>query len=226
MTAFIGYCLEDGAFLAADSQRNHYDTNTTSTVKKIVELTPQIVIATGGLGTIGHQARDELIDKVNTGEVASGDLNAIFQEARTIFQEAFEQSFEQNPGHEIPLYAIFAGQKPSDGTGFICAMRSGDDFEPKLFDEPGNPYFTGSDTFLVQEKASKVHSLLRQEYDRLFLDYWATKSIQLAKVVEEEIGYPVQLTLTDNNITERYPVSDIATEKVDRFKVNWDGSRV
>lgn len=226
MTAFIGYCLEDGAFLAADAQRNHYDTNTTSTVKKIVELTPQIVVATGGLGTIGHQARDELIDKVNTGEVTSDDLDAIFQETRTIFQRAFEQSFEQNPGHDIPLYAIFAGQKPSDGSGFICLMKSRDDFDPIVFDDVGDFLFTGSDTELVQEKASNVYRLLQQEYNSLFLDYWATKSIKLAESIEDEIGFPVQLTLTDENITERYPVDDIATEKEDRFKVNWDGSRI
>lgn len=225
MTAFIGYCLDEGACFAADAQRNHYDTGTTSQVKKVVGLTPEIVIATGGLGTIGHNARDEVRESVQNGDVDSTSLDSIVSKIQLIFSQAYEQSLEQHPGHNTPLYALLAGKRPSDGTGFICALRSNDDFEAVFFDEPGTPYFTGSNTNLVRSRASEVYWNLQKEFQFLPFDIWATESIQIAAKQHQEIGFPVQLTRIDGEgITDRYPIPEVIAEPETRFKVGWDGA--
>lgn len=226
MTAFIGFCLEDGAFLAADAQRNHYDTGTTSTVKKIVDLTPQIKIATGGLGTIGHEARDEVREKVAAGDVNGSDLEAIISEIQSTFSAAYKRSLRENPGHGIPLYAILAGQRPGTTSGFICAMRSNSGFQAEFFDDLGTPYFTGSDTFLIRRVASAVHSDLKTRFGFLPLDMWATHSIQQLASYEREVGFPVQLTLTDSSPIDEFPVETRIDAPENKFKVNLDGTRI
>jgi hypothetical protein len=225
VTAFIGYCFDEGACFAADAQRNHLDTQSTSQVKKIVELTPEIVIATGGLGTIGHNARDEVRDSVETGAVDTTSLKPILSEIQQVFSRAYEESFERDPGHDIPLYALLAGRRPSDGTGFICALKSNDEFEPYFVEEAGRPYFTGSDTELVRELSSEVYHRLKAEFSVFPFDIWATASIQAAANQHPEIGLPVQLTRTDSKgITDRYPISEVITDSDTRFQLEWDGS--
>jgi len=224
MTAFIGYCLDNGACLAADGQRNHYDKGTISQVKKIVKLTPEIVIATGGLGTIGHSARNRVIDSIEHGSLDSNDLDSIVTEIQEVFSQAYERSLDQRPDHGIPLYALLAGRRPSNGTGFICSLKSNNGFQAEFFDEPASPYFTGSSTHLVQRCSSEVYYRLKDQFSFLPFDLWATKSIQCAANQHQEIGFPVQLTHIDSQeLTDRFPVNGIPAEPEERFKVGWDG---
>ena len=46
MSAYIGICLEDGAFLAADTRRTDVDTDTPwkQVIKKIYQLNPYTII--------------------------------------------------------------------------------------------------------------------------------------------------------------------------------------
>lgn len=207
MTAFIGYCLDEGVCFASDTQRNHYDTGTTSQVKKIVDLTSEMLISTGGLGTIGHTARDIVRSSVQRGDIDPTNLKDIISKTQQVFRQAYEESFEEDPDHDIPLYVLIAGRRPDDGTGFIWLMKSNNEFRPVFIDEPGNSFFTGSDTYLVQTSATTVYRHLEHQFEKLPFDIWSAKSIQMAERGHKEIGSPIQLKLIDSKgTTDRYPV--------------------
>lgn len=64
MTAIIGYCLSDGAYLAADSRRTEIGTGRQWSVEKIETLMEGMVITTGGLGIFGDNIKKRLIDVI------------------------------------------------------------------------------------------------------------------------------------------------------------------
>ncbi|MCM1987898.1 hypothetical protein [Methanococcoides seepicolus] len=100
MTAIIGFCLKNGVFLSADSRRTHLDTGTCSEVVKIHRLNSDLIIATGGLGTIGHNARELLTESLENEDLS---LNQIIEKAGDIFREAYRKSFDIDPQHTMHL---------------------------------------------------------------------------------------------------------------------------
>lgn len=107
MTAIIGFCDSNGAFLAADSRRTDINTGRqwNEAVRKIVKLNEDIVISTGGLGTIGHEARDQLIDFAKN---ENASLDVVVNQAIDIFSTAYQRSYEIDPNHSVPLTCILA----------------------------------------------------------------------------------------------------------------------
>ena len=160
MTAIIGFCTHHGAFLAADSRRHNVDSGQawTQPVRKVVPLTSKIVVATGGLGTMGHVARDRLAAEVDH---ARHTIDSVVDRAREIFSATYQESLRMHPGHKVPLTCVLARSDPENRRGFICSLGSQQDFEPLLITDRGCPYFTGANTSLVSSIASDVIRELR-----------------------------------------------------------------
>lgn len=118
--------------------------------RKIENLGGSVVIATGGLGTYGHGARDRLKQIVT----ADMRLDQILVEAQNVFGAVYSESLVEHPGHNVPLTCILAGSDPVTRRGFICALGSRDAFSP-FWVRPGQPYFAGSKTFLLQRHATE-----------------------------------------------------------------------
>lgn len=200
MTAIIGFCLQNGAFLAADSARTDIDTETLwkEAVKKILPLTDKLVISTGGLGTIGHEARDTLIELSKTLEQK---ISVILPKAIEIFSDKYRKSLIEHPRHSIPLTCIIAGQD-QDGSGLIVAISSTNDFKPLWIREPGRPYFAGSNTAIVVDEASQAIHSLAQVHSKLKLDLWATISVSAIQKRDLMVGFPLQKVIVTDEINE------------------------
>lgn len=208
MTAIIGFCLPDGAFLAADSTRTDVESGQqlSGPVRKIENLKGDVVIATGGLGTIGHNARDQLIEFVGAGKPS---LDVIIQKAKEIFSSEFELSFIKHPGHKIPLTCILAG-RGDDGKGFICSLSSNNNFEPYWVRNVGQPYFTGTNTELVMKCASGVIYELNDFDQKLMFDKWVVESLKRINLNDKTVGFPVQIVAARETITNMFPVKEDA----------------
>lgn len=206
MTAIIGFCLENGAFLAADSARTDVGSGQlwSAPVKKIEKLRDGIFISTGGLGTIGHIARDELIAFVQSREMS---LSAVIDRAADIFSDAYRRSFVSAPRHNIPLTCVLAG-KDDEGKGFICSLSSSNNFEPFWVRNVGQPYFTGSNTNIVVQAASDVIQLLKSTDDKLLLDKWVIESVKRVVKVDNSVSFPLQLVAVSNQTLNIFPVCE------------------
>ncbi|MGO2235191.1 hypothetical protein B6N13_09305 [Marinomonas sp. UCMA 3892] len=209
MTAIIGFCLPDGAFLAADSTRTDVDSGQqlSTPVRKIENLKEDVVIATGGLGTIGHNARNQLIEFV---EARKPSLDVIIQKAKEIFLREFNLSFVQAPGHKIPLTCILAG-RDDDGKGFICSLSSSNNFEPFWVQNVGQPYFAGTNTQLVKECATEVIIELKNSDQKLMFDKWVVESLKRINLNDKTVGFPVQLVAARETVTNIFPANEGAT---------------
>lgn len=206
MTAIIGFCLPNGAFLAADSTRTDVDSGLqlNSPVRKIENLKEGVVISTGGLGTIGHNARDLLIAFVQCNKPS---LDTIIQKAREIFSREFQMSFMQAPGHNIPLTCILAG-KDDEENGFICALSSSRNFEPFWVRDIGQPYFAGSNTQLVMNAATDVIYELKDIDEKLMFDKWVIESFKRITAQDRTVGFPVQLVAVRDIVINIFPVNE------------------
>ncbi|QNU14360.1 hypothetical protein [Thermomonas sp. XSG] len=204
MTAIIGFCRENGAFLAADSARMNVDSGQLekAPVKKIECLRDGILIATGGLGTIGHQARDELISAV---QLDNQTTSAVVEKAIEIFSAAYAQSLILVPGHKIPLTCILAG-RDDEGKGFICALGSAQSFKPLWIKTVGQPYFTGSNTNLVIQEASIVIHELKSSNEKFHLDEWAIRSMDRISKLDGSVQFPLQLASVTDQTLNLFPV--------------------
>nr|WP_302831789.1 hypothetical protein [uncultured Bacteroides sp.] len=206
MSAYLGICLADGAFLAADTRRTDVKTDMPEDkiVKKIHKLNNYTAIATGGLGTIGHQAREKVQD------IVQGDLmnyNDLVQITVKVFSEAYIQSLQDYPGHKIPLYALLAGRNVEDGKGFICGLSSINNFTPFLLQDKGNKYFAGSNTALVQYVAmTNYNRLITQDRGKIQMDRWAFNSLNEISLMDHHVGYPFQFVKVDKTYVEKFPV--------------------
>ncbi|WP_417448508.1 hypothetical protein [Idiomarina abyssalis] len=206
MTAIIGFCLENGAFLAADSARTDADSGQlwSAPVKKIEKLRDGIFISTGGLGTIGHIARDELIAFVQSREMS---LSAVIDRAADIFSDAYRRSFVSAPRHNIPLTCVLAG-KDDEGKGFICSLSSSNNFEPFWVRNVGQPYFTGSNTDIVIQAVSDVIHLLKSTDNKLLLDKWVIESVKRVMKVDNSVSFPLQLVAVSDQTLNIFPVCE------------------
>lgn len=193
MSAFIGYCFEDGVFLSADSRRTHYDdkgnTNTTK-VQKIHKLNENMLIATGGLGSVGHSARKELEKRVQGKEMNSDEIIKV---AGEVFKKAYDDFLKNSPNNEIPLTFIIAGVE--NDKGFIKVISSDDNFKVPLSFKPGFSYFTGSNTALVQSKAVNTFYDLQKKHNKFLLDKWAFDSFSNIVTEDATVGFPVQMNI-------------------------------
>lgn len=215
MSAFIGLCLDDGAFLSADSRRVNTSTGQIlrNDVKKIHSLTDKIVIATGGLGTIGHEAREELTNNIQKHDTISD----IIPLAQKIFSTHFNDSFKKG-NTNTPLYGIFAGQN-ENGRGFICAISSKDDFSPVWITKPGQPFFSGSSTKLVIKISSENYHRLKNTGDIEYnIANWSILSFDGIVKFDKNVGFPVQLVLQNQNFVESTVHSLNQIKQDDRFK--------
>lgn len=203
MTAIIGYCLSDGAYLAADSRRTEIDTGKQWSVKKIENLKEGMVIATGGLGTFGDNAKKRLIDSM-TKEML---LEEIIENAKKIFSSEFSNSFVKVPGHNESLTCIIAGID-DHGKGFICALPSKSNFDPYWIRNVGTPYFTGSKTKLVQCIASDVIRELKETDEKLKFDKWATESIKKIRRIDQNVGFPLQIVCAKQDVQGMHTINE------------------
>ena len=203
MTAIIGYCLSDGAYLAADSLRTE-DTGEQSNVKKIKILKAGMVIATGGLGTEGDNTKKKMIDLVQKEEMALGE---IIENAKKISSFEFSTSFKKKSGHEYSLTCIIAG-KDDHGKGFICALSSHRNFEPYRIGTIGQPYFTGSNTKLVQCISNGVIRRLQATDEKLKFDKWAIESIKKIRSIDQNVGFPLQIACAKQDVHAMHNVNE------------------
>jgi hypothetical protein len=219
MTAIIGFCIKNGAFLAADSARTDMDSGKLwkESVKKILPLTDKLVIFTGGLGTIGHEARDTLIEATRNSE---HNIAIILPKAIEIFESRYQKSLIDHPGHDIPLTCIIAGQD-IDGSGFIVAISSTDNFTPLWIREPGRPYFSGSNTKIVVAEASQAIHSLAQVYPKLCLDLWATISVSAIQKQDPMVAFPLQKVLVTDSIYEVITSSESTFKSEKYFEVDF-----
>lgn len=204
MSAYIGMCLNDGAFLAADSRRTDVqsDTPQNKIIKKIYKLNNNTAIATGGLGTIGHIARERVQEIIDGHDLDYEDLILIVQE---IFSQEYTDSLKKFPNHGIPLVAILAGKDTKDNKGFICSLSSNDNFKPFLIKGAGKPYFSGSNTNLVSLIASNKFNMMCYS-NTLQLDRWAIESLKDISLMDSHVGFPIQLVKVGNKYIEKFPV--------------------
>ncbi len=219
MTAIIGHCLTDGFFLAADSRRTDLTTGRTwpSPVQKIYPLTQRTMICTGGLGTIGHLARERVHQMINGSALT---LRQILDAAKHAFRSSYLASLKTHPNHSVPLYVIIAGQHPESGHGFLCAMKSNDDFNEFWIREPNRPYFTGSNTALVQDTASEVYFSLTRLSHRLRLDTYGIEAIRRISQRDPQVSLPAQLSLATNQMVNLFPVSSELPQPDPRFLID------
>jgi len=219
MTAIIGFCVKNGAFLAADSARTDMDSGKLwkDSVKKILPLTDKLVISTGGLGTIGHEARDTLIEVTKKLE---HNVSIILPKAIDIFKGKYQRSLIDHPGHDLPLTCIIAGQD-IDGSGFIVAISSTDNFTPLWIRETGRPYFAGSNTKVVVEEASQAIHGLAQVFPKLYLDLWATISVSAIQKRDSMVAFPLQKVLVTDSIHEVVTSSESTFKASEYFEVDF-----
>lgn len=208
MSGFIGVCLKNGAFLSADTRRTNLETGEIykEVIKKIYRLNSNIMIATGGLGTVGHMARQMLSDSIKD---VTLHIDEIIDIARPIFRQAYENSLITYLNHGQHLYAIFAGYDKRTYSGFIKVINDSDVFEKVLdIDNPGQPYFTGSNSHLVQKVASDYYYSMKENYKKFNLDLWSLCSFKEIIRFERSIGFPIQLCLVkEDKYFEKFPVT-------------------
>lgn len=206
MTVIIGFCFENGAFLAADSARTDIGSGKlwSVPVKKIEQLNDDIFVTTGGLGTIGHCARDELISFVKSGNYP---LLKVIDKAEEIFSSAYRKSFLKFHEHNIPLICVLAG-RDDDGKGFICSLSSSSNFEPLWIRNAGQPYFSGSNTNIVIQIASEVIHKLKGSNDELMLDKWVIESVKRIRQRDNSVGFPLQLVAVADQVSNFFPVDE------------------
>lgn len=219
MTAIIGFCLKEGAFLAADSCRTDLITNqpVPELIRKIENLIPGIVIATGGLGDVGHLARNELIANVKD----DYDLHTILNLSSQIFNRHYEESFKLFPNHNVYLSYILAGRDPLTGEGFITISKSSNSFEPSWIKGYGKPLFTGSNTSLLIEIASQGIHQLKNNSQKLPLDFWAIETINQIGARDSTIALPGQLVLAGKLNADKFPVYRNNLLEDNRFSVDF-----
>ena len=222
LTAIIGFCTDRGAFLAADTRRHDVDSGVpwSQPIQKIALLTERVVVATGGLGTFGHQARDRLADELSGDPVS---IPHLAQSAAQVFRRAYQQSQTDHPGHAIPLTCVMAGQDPASHGGFICSVGSRQDFQPLILQEYGRPYFTGSNTALVVQVASTVIRELRSSGEQLLhLDVWALESFTRLSASDNNVALPAQLVLVrDDCVISLFPVDQRTHSADERFETRF-----
>ncbi len=203
MTAIIGYCLSDAAYLVADSRRTE-DTGEQSCVQKIENLKAGMVIATGGLGTEGDNTKKRMIDLV-TKEMP---LEEIIENAKKISAFEFSESFKKKPAHDHPLTCIIAGED-DHGRGFICALSSHSrNFDPYWVRDAGKPYFTGSNTPLVICIASAVIRKLKKIDEKLKFDKWAIESIKEISRCDRRVGFPLRIVCARKDMSKIYSIEE------------------
>lgn len=203
MSAFIGLCLEDGAFLSADSRRTNMDNGNPieTPVKKIHPLNDELVIATGGLGTIGHEAREEVQRMVQQEKILN--FEEIIEITRNTFFNAYSESLKKHGNHKIPLFALIAGQN-NKGKGIIYTLSSVNEFKGESINQDGQPYFTGSNTNIVVKCASDVYYNFKDKgYPEFYLDEWATLSFACICEKDRMVGFPIQLTIQRNELIQK-----------------------
>lgn len=217
MSAYIGICLEDGAFLAADTRRTDVDTDTPwkQVIKKIYQLNPYTIIATGGLGTFGHQAREEMQDYISSETM---ELTRLIEIAQKIFSNKYAYSFKEYPNHSTPLTAIIAGKDIVTNKGYICSLSSMNNFKPFLITQKGQPYFAGSNTQLVQEIASEKY--FKYNKNEFPLDRWALSSLEQISNLDNHVGFPIQYIKITNKCYERFPVNKLTFKIRKEFTVS------
>lgn len=194
MSAFIGYCFDNGAFLSSDSRRvSLVDGQVESDqIKKTRKLTDSIVVATGGLGTIGHQCMDFLQQHIGLDD----NINSILAKATPIFSSHYADFASDNPAYSnTPLYAIFAGFDVSKNIGFIKVLTNKDAFQKPMEITPGKPYFTGSNTEIVMATASKIYFEHKVKYDKFKLDVWSCESMRDIAKLDSNVSLPIELMI-------------------------------
>lgn len=209
MTGFIGYCLKNGAFLSADTRRTNPITGEidSQVVQKIHLLKSNVMVATGGLGTYGHQAREILSSSI---ENKTTNIDEIISIASPIFKQVYEESLISHPNHNVPLYAIFAGYDNRKSSGFIKVLQSSDMYKEVFeINNPGQPYFTGSNTRTVIRVASDQYYNLMELDNKLNLDLWSFNSFKDIIKHEKSIGFPIQISIIkEDNYFTKYPIAE------------------
>ncbi|MCL1077085.1 hypothetical protein D5R81_07785 [Parashewanella spongiae] len=218
MTTIIGYCYKDGAFLAADSRRIDVDTKQPhqNPVKKVVQLTDKIIIATGGLGSYGHKAREMLIKSIYGKNLHLEDL---ILAARMIFDFQYKESFKQAPDHRINLVCILAGQDEHN-EGFICSISSLNNFTPHFKRGHGAMFHMGTDTSNLIKTSEHVLSELRKTNQKLMLDNWAIETLKQVCVNDTSTGFPIQLISAKQKIIDNFPI-DEDFQHIDEFQTEF-----
>ncbi len=201
MSAYIGYCFDKGAFLSADSRRTSLVNGEAESdqVEKIRKLTESILVATGGLGTVGHECMDKLQKVVSPND----QIDSIISKATPIFAEKYKAFAEEHPEYQTtPLCAIFAGYDPLSESGFIRVLTEKDMFVTPFLVSPGHPYFSGSNTKLVIEEASKIFFEMVNMGKKYRLDLWTIKSMQVICRKDSHVAPPVHLWIVREKVIQ------------------------
>jgi hypothetical protein len=174
-------------------------------IRKIYPFGTQMVVCTGGLGSIGHEAREKFSRTVDPED----PLDRVIAEARRLFHEAFANSLRRHPNHTIPLSFLLAGRDRQSGRGFLCALSSRDNFSPFWIRTVNLPYFTGSNTALVQSRASRVFHEMTASNDIVQLDLYGIEAMRRIARFDPNVGFPIQLTLVRETLTDLFPIDDV-----------------
>jgi hypothetical protein len=185
----IGYCT-----LAVDARRRDHVTQDIRNVKKLHKLSDQIIVAQGGAGS---GAADDIVSELKLR--TAGALNdivsciEIVREAAPSIMEDAASRWRANGLQIPPTQLIFASVDHISGIGVHVAIRL-NDLSVTQFNESG-PYFTGSNTLLIQEKASEEWFRLMDADDTsMAYDNYAIAVAQhLEHVDPMNIGLPVDV---------------------------------
>lgn len=221
MSAYIGYCFSNGAFLCADSRRvNLVDGSINSDqIHKIRRLTESVIVGTGGLGSVGH----DCLDQLQTSVVNSDMINMILEKAQPIFASNYDKFISANPSYStIPLYVMFAGYDKQVSKGFIYVLTNKDKFVTPTKLLPGTPYLTGSSTPIVVEESSKVFHELKSVEKMYKLDIWAIRSMALISSRDTNVAFPAQLWIVrENVIHNKTSMSDADIQVSKEYEVEY-----
>jgi|GEM_PF-6050599 predicted proteasome-type protease len=195
MSGFIGYVDKEGVFLSADSRRTNLVDGSVSIVKKIHKLNNNMIVATGGYGTLGHECREELNNKI----IKTSSIEDVFDIAKPIFKNAYSEFILEHQDHIEHLYLIVGGYSINKNEWVLGSLRSVDNFESVFWINRGRPYFTGSNTNLVIKIASDEFYKQKASEITYKLDIWAFKSFKALSKVDVHIGFPIQLCILNSD---------------------------
>ena len=215
----IGFCT-----LATDSRRRDHFTQELRNVKKLHKLSDGIILAQGGAGS---GAADDVVSQLKM-RAAQAPIDIatcigiVKSEAPLIMEKATLRWSEK--GHQIPpTQILLASVSSNTSVGTHVSIRL-NDLEVTLFNEPG-PYFTGSNTNLIQQEAS-TEWCRRKEIDDsslAFDTFVVSVARRLEEIVPQDIGLPVDVGIIHSNENEleciiRKDLS-VGTEPDSRFSI-------
>lgn len=196
MTVLVAAWCAGGVLVAADSKRSDVAIPDTELppVRKVQQVTPWCVMATGGAGTLGDAVR-MFVRSICFYRPLSYD--EVVQKSIEALRFMYGKYTEQYPQKGQPLIACVAGVQPR-GRPRITVLSSNEQFQPTELPETTPFWAAGSESDRARQVLGSLwEPRVAENHERA--GTWASVGIeQLAREVEG-VGLPVYVAFIDRN---------------------------